>query len=467
MAKMLIEIFVFLFLLAISPQPTFAHGIGQTFTLPIPLAFYLWGAGAAVLASFIAIGYFVGAKSSLSKRKSDKAFRLLKIPKIFQTILKFFSVFLFLLVITAGILGIQDPRFNLAPTFIWAFFVIFFVITSAILGNWWYFLNPLKIIFSIYEKIAGSFASLNFKYPKKLGLWPAVFLYFGFIWLELVSGFSGQPRILAFFIIFYALIIFWGMILFNHNTWLENADFFTALAKLLSYLSPIDFRKSRLHIVSPIEKITEAKGINSSHVALIILTLSGVAFDSIGESSVFFNLISTLGMENFTIGTSRTIGLFLMIIPYLILYLIFSSLGKFISKSKYSVGVFANKFALTLLPISLVYFIAHFYTLFLIQGQSLIYLISDPLGIGWNILGTAKFKINVGLLDAGFVWYSQVLLIVAGHITAIFIAHLIALEIFKDKNRAMLSQYPITTLMIIYTVFSLWLLSQPIVISPR
>lgn len=466
MARILVGIFI-LFSLLMSPQQILAHGIGQSFTLPIPLSFYLWGAGATVLISFIIVSYFVGSKKKRQKNKAKKNLTLFKVPKLIQIFLKFLSVFLFALVIISGIFGNQDPRFNLAPTFIWAFFVIFFVVTSAIFGNWWHFLNPLKIIFSIYEKIAGSAASLNFKYPIFLRSWPAVFFYFAFIWLELVSGFSDQPQILSFFIIFYSLVIFWGMILFDKNTWLNRADFFTVLARLLSYLSPFDFRKSTLILTNPIEKIIKAQGINSSYVAFILLTLAGVAFDSFGESAAFFSLINLFNLENSSIGLTRTIGLALMILPFLILYLVFSTLGKIISKTKHSISFFVNKFALSLLPISLAYFIAHFYTLLLTQGQSLIYLISDPLGIGWNIFGTSKFKINAGILDAGFVWYSQVVLIILGHIGAIYLAHLISLEIFKNKNRTMLSQYPMTTLMIIYTIFSLWLLAQPIVISPQ
>src|SRR5918992_1227802 len=44
----------------LATRPAFAHGFGQTYDLPIPLWLYLYGAAAAVLASFVPIGLFAG-----------------------------------------------------------------------------------------------------------------------------------------------------------------------------------------------------------------------------------------------------------------------------------------------------------------------------------------------------------------------------------------------------------------------
>ena len=66
-------------------------------------------------------------------------------------------------------------------------------------------------------------------------------------------------------------------------------------------------------------------------------------------------------------------------------------------------------------------------------------------------------------MGAGFVWYSQVGLIVAGHVIAVYLAHLISRRLLSDPNRAMLSQLPMLVLMVLYTVSSLWILAQPIV----
>jgi hypothetical protein len=66
-------------------------------------------------------------------------------------------------------------------------------------------------------------------------------------------------------------------------------------------------------------------------------------------------------------------------------------------------------------------------------------------------------------VDAAFVWYSQVALIVSGHVVAVYLAHRISLRLFGDPHKALQSQAPMLVLILLYTISSLWILSQPIV----
>ena len=65
-------------------------------------------------------------------------------------------------------------------------------------------------------------------------------------------------------------------------------------------------------------------------------------------------------------------------------------------------GELARSFAHTLAPIAFAYAIAHYFSLLVFQGQALIYLASDPLGTGANLLGTAntQVELHADLLDA-------------------------------------------------------------------
>jgi hypothetical protein len=42
------------------------------------------------------------------------------------------------------------------------------------------------------------------------------------------------------------------------------------------------------------------------------------------------------------------------------------------------------------------------------------------------------------------------------------LAHLVALRLFGDRRKALRSQLPMLALMVLYTIFSLWILSEPI-----
>ena len=62
------------------------------------------------------------------------------------------------------------------------------------------------------------------------------------------------------------------------------------------------------------------------------------------------------------------------------------------------------------------------------------------------------------------VWYVSVAAIVGGHIAGIVIAHRLALR--DAPGRATVAGLPMVTLMVGYTVLSLWIIAAPIVVEP-
>jgi hypothetical protein len=123
----------------------------------------------------------------------------------------------------------------------------------------------------------------------------------------------------------------------------------------------------------------------------------------------------------------------------------------------------ARAFVLTLVPIAIAYLVAHYLSYFLIQGQLLIRLASDPFGFEWNLFGTAHFRPDIGIVGARFMWYTSLIAIVLGHVAAVASAHFVALRRIEDPRLAMRSQIPMLVLMIAYTMVSLWIIAQPIV----
>ena len=64
----------------------------------------------------------------------------------------------------------------------------------------------------------------------------------------------------------------------------------------------------------------------------------------------------------------------------------------------------SDRCAPTLLPIAVGYLIAHYASFLIVQGQGLIRAMSDPLGLGWNLLGTADMDIHSGVLSPASIW---------------------------------------------------------------
>jgi hypothetical protein len=114
----------------------------------------------------------------------------------------------------------------------------------------------------------------------------------------------------------------------------------------------------------------------------------------------------------------------------------------------------------SLVPIALAYVAAHYFTLLLFQGQAIWFLASDPLGDGSNLFGTADRQVDYGVIGANATWYWQVGLVVAGHVTALVLAHDRALALYEDTKQAVRSQYWMLAVMVGFTSLALWLLSQ-------
>jgi hypothetical protein len=116
-------------------------------------------------------------------------------------------------------------------------------------------------------------------------------------------------------------------------------------------------------------------------------------------------------------------------------------------------------------PIALAYHLAHYLATLLVDSQYALVALSDPFALGWNLFGTAHMHveaaITAGAGSAWVLWNIQAGGIVAGHVLAVLVAHSLAFRLYGDTGRAIVSQLPLTVLMIGYTVFGLWLLSTP------
>jgi hypothetical protein len=120
---------------------------------------------------------------------------------------------------------------------------------------------------------------------------------------------------------------------------------------------------------------------------------------------------------------------------------------------------FEGVFLGSLIPIALVYAVAHYFSAFVIQGQYTLPLLSDPLGRGWDVLGTADVRPKLDLLSPNTVWYVQVGVLVLGHVIGLVVAHDRALSLVRSSATAARTQYAMLALMVLYTVSGMWLLS--------
>lgn len=483
--------------------PVSAHGFGERYDLPIPLNLFMIAAAATVAASFAVIGLFVN-------RKPGEAwyprYNLLAIPALgtlLSIAFKIVGVAIFLLVIATGLFGVNRPVENFAPTFVWIVWWVGMGYVSALLGNLWMLLNPWKTLFELVEGFVGGRDGADtgvLDYPTSLGAWPAVVFLLVFGWLENVYSGASVPFRLALIVLAYSAVTWAGMLLFGKHVWLRNCEVFSVLFGLFARFSPTEARTlggalcdncsdcaergaecvdcyecwekagpdQREFNLRPFAVGLANRGaISLSATVFIIIALATVTFDGISETNAWLSAqdilhpaVSLLPVDTF--GTIDTIGLLMMPTLFLMVYLAFCWVLRLAEGSEGTVFDVARVFVVSLVPIALAYNMAHFISLLAIAGQGIIPLLSDPFGWGWNLLGTAGYRINIDLISARFVWWVSIIAIVLGHVFSVYVAHIIALRRMPTASSAVKSQYPMLVLMIVYTATSLWIIAQPI-----
>ena len=494
--------------------PALAHGFGQRYDLPVPLWLYLYGSAGAVLLSFVVFGLFVGGGEAgrgyprLNLLRFG-VFRATLANPVFVSGMRVLSVALFALVVLAGLFGNQTAVLNLAPTVVWVIWWVGFGLFVALVGNLWALVNPLKVVFEWADGLVrrlGVDEGLDgdAPYPVRWDVWPALALFSVFVWVELVFPGSATPRNIAFLILLYSSATWAGMSLFGKETWLRNGEAFSVFFGILARFAPTEARVSggeackgcdacdaedmdeaagcvncyacfaraaperrELNLRPPAVGLLRSGGGSVGRLAFVVFMLASVTYDGLlatplWVSGMFF-LQSAAG--SFGVLGSLLYGTLGLVAVPLLFFGLYAGFVKLCRAIGGGTGFWrlAGAFAYSLVPIALAYQAAHYYTLLITEGQNLFALASDPFGWGWDLFGTAGHEVDVNVVGAAFVWYSQVALIVAGHVVAVYLAHAVALREAPSPKLALRGQIPMVALMVLYTVTSLWVLSQPVV----
>jgi hypothetical protein len=456
-----------------------AHGllIGRQ-DLPIPAWLFAWAASLVLIVSFVALS-IAWRESKFSsdhwRPVSDRLSRIVT-SRTLEVVCGGLSVFLLGAVVYTGFRGTDEPGLNFAVTFVFVTFWLGMVVLSVPLGNVFRALNPWRAIArvagGIFRLIAGQPHEPPLRYPERLGRWPAVVGIVGFVWLELIYGTTGfqavgvQPNTVAIATLVYTAYTLIAMFLFGTERWVQRGETFSVYYEMFSQLAPLEVRDGRLGVRRPLAAATRWAVVPGS-TALVIATIANTTFDG-GQEGVFRGGITGLGGRLSDLGlgatlasrTSESVFLVLVVVGVAAVYWA-GVRGMRTLRDSPSLGSLGRAFTHTLIPIGLAYLTAHYFSLLVFGEQAQFsYLLSDPLGDGSNLFGTASGGIDYTLLTATTIWYVQVAALVSGHVTGLMLAHDRAITVYGDRRRASQSQRWMLLVMVAFTCLGLFLLSQ-------
>ncbi|MDA0240413.1 MAG: hypothetical protein O3A84_10360, partial [Proteobacteria bacterium] len=363
---------------------------------------------------------------------------------------------------------------------------------------------PWNTLFLWLEGAVSSLRRPRLECPDWVDAWPAVILFWIFAWMEVAWDNAADPRSLAIAIGVYSLITWTGMALFGREEWQRRGEFFAVLYSLFARFAitetrvlhsetcgtctPFDSRQDGAGCVGCEQGLAAAPpesrqwnlrppGIGlittqpppAGVMIIILAVLASVTFDGFTETEAWRDLAVTVFEHIRPMGQTAIVLIELMgvygfpaifIAAYLLVIFLIALFGGRLD----AYWSLARIFSFSIVPIVIGYHLSHNFTQVLVEGQYTIAQVSDPFGFGWDIFGTAKRQVEIGVMDAQTFWFLSVTAIVVGHVIAVYLAHAEALAFFGDRNKALISQIPMISLMAGYTMISLWIIAQPVVI---
>jgi hypothetical protein len=431
------------------------HGIGGRQDLPIPFGLAVTGAAAAIAVSFLILGLawrepkYRGDASGIALPAAVT--RTVDAPW-FRWPVRLFGLAFFLYAAMALIFGVDrltNPIFGIVYILVW----VGLVPLSLLFGPVWRTLNPLRTLHLLACRVLRHDPAQGLlRLSPKVGVWPAVGGIFAFTWLELVEPDRATLPVLQAWLALYVVIQLFGAVLFG-NRWFAAADPFEAYATLMARLSPFGRRTDGALVVRrPLENLDGLKPVPGL-VGLVAALLGSTAYDAFSNASVWIGWAQNSGYSMTLLGTAALIGFMLFVfVTYSGATLLAGRLAH--SSRRHLPGLFAH----SVVPIALGYVVAHYLTLFILEGQRTVILLSDPLSKGWNVFGTGLLGLNTGITThSTAIATTQVAAVVTGHVLGVVSAHDRAVALFPRRS-ALAGQLPLLMVMVGYTVGGLLLL---------
>jgi hypothetical protein len=465
------------------PGEAGAHSFGTPYVLPLPLWMYAYGCAATLIITFSLLGFFATSQDSGSRVPGSAANRLVgRVNRRGLAVLRAGAGAFLLLTIVAGFIGGTNPAQNIGMTLFWVVFVLAFAYATMLVGNLYTIINPWKCTIGGLEGLGVDLTTRRVRVQETFSCWPAFVFYVGLIWIELFL--APEPLLLSLSLVTYSVITVIGAALYGKDVWFNNFDLFERYFSLIGKMAPIEYKRANdnstwcIFLRPPCTGHLRDHPKHISTVLFVLFMLCSTTYDAIHETvwwvSLFWtNLLSILQpiwgtdlgkAQSLLIGwyeAYQQAGLVVFPFFYLALYSAALLWTKVLTGTHMSVRTLTLKFIYSLIPIAIAYNFTHYFTMLVVQLGNFPAVLSDPFDRGWNLIGL-RDSASQPILPMGFIWHLQVGVLLAGHVVGVFIAHREASRIFSTRRQVILSQVPILLLMVLYTVFGLWILALPL-----
>jgi hypothetical protein len=436
----------------------FAHGIGGAKDLPIPAEYAIAGAGAALAVSFIVLALAWRTPrfdATVKGRPAPRWLSALIAHPAFTIVLRGLGLLFFGYVVWAAVAGpdlLTNPTFGVVYVLLW----VGIVPMSLLFGPFYKAVNPLRTIHLGFTRLTGGRPGEGLvQLPRWVGYWPATLGLLAFVWLELVYPQSTYLSPVRLWFAAYIAILVVGAAIFG-DRWFESADPFEVYSTLVGHLSFFGRTGQEgdgpLVLRSPLGNLDGVPA-RPGLVGVVAVLFGSTAFDSFKDSDEWLRFTQSSDLSSTWL-------------DFAALLMFCAVVGVTFAVATMATGVedgfgrrtLPDRFAHSVVPIIVGYIVAHYLSYFVEVGQQTVKQLSDPMGTGANLLGTAGWEVSFWLsFHPTFLAVVKVLAVVTGHVLGVIAAHDRAVKLLPKRHQ-LTGQLPLLFVMVFYTVSGLYLL---------
>ena len=450
--------FFALSLVLLASGPVLAHAADQGFVLLLPTTAYITGGALSVAATICLLVLLKPGQLSGAMRPVSLPIREAGVDWYKRA--QMASALCLACLILIGLRGPTDPQANLMPLVLWTVWWMFLFVVQAVIFDVWKWVNPWP---ALHRLIAPDHTA-RLHLPGWLSIWPAVALMLAFQGLVLADAAPNDPGRLATFALAYWVFTLLGMTLFGRDDWLKQVECFSVLFALIGTMRIA----SGDRIGAPGWQVFSGREFDLSHASFVLVILAAGSFDGLYETFWWLSQIGVNPLEypgRSALVYATTVGLYGSILSLMLAFSCAVFLGTALVQDTVLFKTAFVRFSITLLPIAIGYHFSHYLVTFMVQIQVVIATLADPFASGWNLFGLGNRRVLVGFLtvpaNVKVIWLTQAGVVVLSHVLAVVLSHRTAEGLCTSRRDILCIQLGLSVLMILYTIFGLWLLASP------
>jgi len=448
--------------------------------------------------------------------------RLMK-HRAFQFALQLPNALIFLLVIVAGIWGTQLGDKNFATVITWLVWWAVIIFTFLFLSRTWCMVCPLVSVAEWLQrgrlwKVGNRLFTLNRKWPRRLrNFWVPTVFFIILTWMFLNIGLAENPLYTAIISIglFIGPAIVISMV-FQRRTFCRYVCPIGGVIGAYSMTAPLEIRNRSDKVCRSCKEKACYRGNDKGYgcpmfmmpqtmetntyctmctecikscpndnialnvrpfmsdlwktsklgidVAMIVVIMLGITVFQTLEmlepwTDISDSLMDATGLSEHVILTISYLAM--AVVAPILIFAVWSLMTKWIGGKGVSLRKVFVGFSFAFLPIALSSHMAHNLVHFLGEGPpAAVPVISDPMGWGWNIFGTANLLVDP-LLTMDPLHLLQMTLVTIGYLGAVYAGWRVARQTFGNNLRAIAGLAPMLVLMVAFAALNLYLLNLP------